>query len=193
MAENGLPPDRKGDARIGDRAPVDEGEEAGLLGELYRKYWSDLCRHVRTNFGHGPPEPEDVAQLAFAQIAARGNVASIENPRAFLWRTARNIVLDDLRARTIRQNRTTEVAEIFSGGSGFDISPERVLIAKEDIATIAKVLNTMPVKRREALLMHRVDGLSLAEIARRTGRSPTAIKKHIVRAMADIDIALMKD
>lgn len=48
----------------------------------------------------------------------------------------------------------------------------------------------MPARRRRVLVLNRIEGLSFAEIARRLGLSPTAVKKHAARAMADLDAAL---
>ncbi|MEM7191050.1 MAG: sigma-70 region 4 domain-containing protein, partial [Pseudomonadota bacterium] len=57
-------------------------------------------------------------------------------------------------------------------------------------AVVYKTLEAMPAKRRRILILARVEGLSFAEIARRTGLSPTAVKKHAARAMVDLDAAL---
>ena len=73
-------------------APVDR-ERRQLLSDLYLVHWKGLCGYVRAQFGPGPPEPEDVAQSAFIRFAA-ADAAHIENPRAFLYATARNLVID---------------------------------------------------------------------------------------------------
>lgn len=65
--------------------------------QAYRQYWSKLCKYVNTKFGPGPPDPEDVAQLAFTRYAALENPAEVKNPRAYLYSTARNIVFDHYR------------------------------------------------------------------------------------------------
>ncbi len=63
------------------------------LSKLYRSHWQGLCQYVRHHFGAGPPEPEDVAQSAFARLA-RTEAAQVENPPAFLYATARDLVVD---------------------------------------------------------------------------------------------------
>lgn len=44
----------------------------------------------------------------------------------------------------------------------------------------------MPSRRREAFLLHRVDGLTYLEIARAMGVSIKAVEKHISAAMLEL-------
>jgi RNA polymerase sigma-70 factor (ECF subfamily) len=44
----------------------------------------------------------------------------------------------------------------------------------------------MSERRREALRLHRFEGLTYEEIARRLSVSPTAVRKHIAAALAQI-------
>src|SRR5688572_3251372 len=76
-----------------ESSPSADGERRQQLSDLYRVHWKGLCGYVRAQFGPGPPEPEDVAQTAFIRFAA-ADPAHIENPRAFLYATARNLVID---------------------------------------------------------------------------------------------------
>ena len=171
--------------------PTADPAASPVLARLYRDHWRDLCRYIGATFGKGPPEPEDVAQLAFVRVAAHADFGAIENPKAFLWRTAQNIALSEKRAQAVRRRRADEVKDLAAQGD--DFSPERVLVARQEMAAIVAVLNAMPAKRRRMLVPNRIEGLSFAEIARRTGLSPTAVKKHVARAMIDLDAALAHD
>jgi DNA-directed RNA polymerase specialized sigma24 family protein len=68
-----------------------------------------------------------------------------------------------------------------------DRTPERVLESKERLSVLAKAILAMPAPRRRSLLLNRLHGLSCAEIARRTGYSESAVKKHIAVALADLE------
>ena len=72
-----------------------------------------------------------------------------------------------------------------TGGNVSD--PERVILAREEIIAINKVLENMPDNRRRAFLHYRFEGLSAAEIGRRLGISRPGAAKHIARAIAEID------
>jgi DNA-directed RNA polymerase specialized sigma24 family protein len=71
-----------------------------------------------------------------------------------------------------------------------DLSPEFVLQEQELFRVVEETIRRMPMRRREFLLLHRAEGLSYAEIARRTGVSATAVKKHVALAVAACGVAL---
>lgn len=178
------------DAALASNSAAARPHQSDVLEGLYKNHWHDLCRFVKASFGAGPPDPEDVAQLAFLRVAKLGNAAAIENPKSYLWRAARNIVLSEWKTRAQRSSFATEVEESHLAGRGADFSPEIVLLAKEQIEIVDKVVAAMPEKRRQMLLMHRLDGMTFAEIARRLDRSQTNVKKQVARAMAEIEVAL---
>src|SRR5688572_5390118 len=70
--------------------PVDDADSLSLM---YLHYRQDVINFVRGKFGPGPPEPEDVAQAVFLQIAAHSDVATLRSPRSFLLKSAQNLVL----------------------------------------------------------------------------------------------------
>ena len=168
----------------------DQARRATALANLHRDHWRDLCRYLAATFGQGPPEPEDIAQIAFARVAAHSDFRAIENPKAFLWRTAQNIAVSEKRSQAARRTEPRDVDGVAAAQQGDEVTPERLLAAREQIAAIVAALDAMPAKRRRMLVLNRIDGLSFAEIARRTGLSQTAVKKHVARAMIDLDAAL---
>ena len=173
---------------IGSGAAV-AGVPAQSLEFLYRRHWRELCGYVRKTFGAGPPEPEDVAQQAFMSFAALENPASIDNPRAYLYRTAHNIVVDE-RRRGASQSAALVTLLPGVAEKSDDCTPERVLISKERLAVLTDAIRALPEERRRSFLFNRLHGLSCAEIARRTGYSDSAVKKHIAQAMDALEAAL---
>lgn len=165
---------------------------AGPLPDLYKRYRRELVAFIRSKFGSGPPEPEDVAQQAFANFAALGLRETIANPRAFLFRTAHNIVLNDRKHQRVGR-RFLETAphpqEICEARD--DLNPEVVLVGKEQYSLIEQVIRAMPRRRREVLLMNRLEGLSYAEIARRLGISESVVRKHAAVAVRECAAVLL--
>ncbi|MCG8507580.1 MAG: sigma-70 family RNA polymerase sigma factor [Sphingomonadales bacterium] len=159
----------------------------GFLGDVYRRFWSDLCRYVHGTFGSGPPDPEDVAQTAFTKFAALDAPHAVRNPKAFLITTARNIVLDHHKVAKSRNGHLKQIAE---DGKTIhadldDLTPERVLLGKEELGVLRQVLERLPKKRRELLLLQRVHGLSYVDLSKRTGLSQTTVKYHVAMAFAE--------
>jgi RNA polymerase sigma-70 factor (ECF subfamily) len=150
------------------------------LEQVYRRHWDEIRRYVRQRFGSGPPEPEDIAQAAFARYAALDSETEVANPRAFLFRTAHNLAVD---ARRSSGRGAAAVADPqLAGTETVDFSPEDVLVAKDELARLDAALARLKPKQRVALLMHRIDGLSYAEIGRRLGLSPSGARVLVERA-----------
>lgn len=163
-------------------------EASGLLDRLYREHMRDLCRFIQHRFGPGPPEPEEVAQIAFARFALSAESGAIDNPKAFLYRTALNVVIDQHRRAAVRQRHVVEV--LHDGADRDDFDAERVLASKERLAVIEAVISAMPEKQRRVFVLARVDGLSYAEVARRTEMSETNVKRLVMRAIVECQAAL---
>jgi RNA polymerase sigma-70 factor (ECF subfamily) len=159
------------------------------VDRAYRQYWSELCGYVRKTFGAGPPEPEEVAQGAFARFAAL-TPAEVVNPRAFLYRTAHNIVLDHRRREAVRTRLSAEVAILDFGGETANSDSERVLSAKERLAIVDRAVRAMEPRRRKVLIMHAIHGLNYTDIARRMGVSPTRVTQLFAEAVALCNAAL---
>jgi RNA polymerase sigma-70 factor (ECF subfamily) len=162
-------------------APVD-GERRRQLSDLYQVHWQGLCGYVRAQFGPGPPEPEDVAQSAFIRFAA-ADPQHIHNPRAFLYATARNLVIDHHRReqRVVAHEQSEQSAE----DRVYELSPENVLLQAERFRILAQALERMPLKRRRLVLLNRFEGLSYAEIGEQFGMSAENVRKHIERTLAE--------
>ena len=160
--------------------------EVTEFAALYRDYVAELSDGIRGRFGDGPPDPEDIAQEAFQKLLERGDVSKIKNLRAYLWRTARNLVLTSKRSASQRSNYDFEVEHIFFPLRDDISSPEVITVAREQLRAINDLLRAMPEKRRWALLLYRLEGLTLNEIAARFGISRTAVSKHISKAESQI-------
>lgn len=160
------------------------------LSLLYRENTKELAGYLRRVFGNGPPEPEDVAQEAFQKLSAHADLSQIRNLRAFLWRTARNIVLTHKRNLDVRTKYDFEIEHLYFAAEGSGSSPERVLEVKEQLQIIRATLKKMPERRRLSFLWHRVEGLSFTAVGRRLGITRHAVVKHVTRAALDIERAL---
>lgn len=169
---------------------VRSGSTALNLNDLYERYWGELCRYLNRRFGAGPPEPEDIAQVAFAKFIAIANRQCISNPRAFLYKTARNAVVDHHR-KTRCQDSYVADALARAGEEILDeITPERVIMERERFAILNDVVKWLPEKQRRVLMMSRYHGETYAEISRKTGWSKSDIGRQVIAAVEAIDEAL---
>ncbi|HKU17286.1 MAG TPA: sigma-70 family RNA polymerase sigma factor [Steroidobacteraceae bacterium] len=164
-------------------APCDR-ERRQQLAHLYRVHWKGLCGYVRAQFGPGPPEPEDVAQSAFIKFAA-ADPTHIENPRAFLYATARHLVIDHHR-QAQRVSAHEQASQAAAAEDPLcESSPENVLVQAERFRILAQALERMPLARRRLVLLNRFEGLSYAEIGEQFGMSAENVRKRIERTLAE--------
>jgi RNA polymerase sigma factor (sigma-70 family) len=147
-----------------------------MLSHLYEQHWRELCRYIRGRFGGGPPDPQDIAQYAFTQLSSLESPDTLTNPRAFLYRTATNAAIDHLRAGA-RQSRILQgIQEDCAQNPSMELSPERVLLGKEDLKILEATIMSLTERDRTFFLLNRMEGVSFAEIARRTGMSPSGVR-----------------
>lgn len=171
---------------VADKGTPTLGQRDAGMDVLYARHWAELCHYIKKHFGPGPPDPEDVAQDAFMRFVAIEDRHAIDNPRAYLFRTAHNVLVDEHRRLALR---ASPVATEARSGSD-DRTPERVLAGQEQLGILARTLRAMPAARSRSFLLNRLQGLSCAAIARLTGYSESAVKKHIDVALMNLEAAL---
>lgn len=157
------------------------------LAAIYKQYALDISLSLRRMFGDGPPDPDDVTQQAFHKLIERDRDEEVRNYKAFLWRTAKNIVISEKRSHAVCRRYEPDVETQFFSGGGVILDPQRVLIAKDQLQQLNEVLREMPAKRRRAFMLNRVEGLNVSEVGRRLGLSRSGAHKHILKALAQLD------
>lgn len=174
---------------------MDQGETQGLEA-LYRLHRADLQRFLIARTGD-PGEAEDILQELWIKLSQTAAMP-IANGRAYLYRMAQNLVVDRLRAqhRRMRRDRSwsdtrTDYAE--NGAEPADIGQQTAedrIIEREETALLASALATLPGGARRAFELHKIDGLSHAEVAAHLGISKSGVEKHMAVAMKYLRRAL---
>lgn len=164
-----------------------------LLDDWFRQYFVELVRLLERQLAD-PDEASDLAQAAFARLAARvDRLGAITHPRAFLYRIARNVLVDRSRHRMTARVREQQAVTLGALTDGVEpCTPEDATLGREALGELERIVRALPDKRRRIFILSRVHGLSADEIADREGMSKRAVRGHIERAMADIR-ALMRD
>lgn len=106
---------------------------------------------------------DDVVQESFVRILAQADVRPIRQPKAYLFTTARSVVL----ARSRRAHRFAEwpVADVLDDGE--DVCG--AVCRSEEIGLLDDAVNTLPRRCREIIVLRKIGGLSLVEVADRLG------------------------
>jgi RNA polymerase sigma-70 factor (ECF subfamily) len=65
-------------------------------------------------------------------------------------------------------------------------TPSRIAAAREEVDLVERAFDALPEHYREVILLAKVVGLSRSEIAAQTGRSETAVRSLLHRALAEL-------
>lgn len=127
---------------------------------------------------------EDVVQEAFLRFAPFASAAGrVAQPAAYLRRIVRNLAMDwTRRLRTEARHRQGEPEAWMIPPAA--PSPERQASDREALRRLARVLAELPVPARRACEMHRLDGLTLEEVAERLGVSVATAHRLVRDALA---------
>ena len=163
------------------------------LGELFRQYAPEIIAHVRNRVGEGPPDADDIAQQTFAKFAGLGaqKRAEIDNPRAFLYRTATNLVTDYFRSATARTNvqMGDQNVEIFVDDRD-ELTPEIVLLARERYAAVMEAVARLPRRQRRFFILRRIKGWSIRKIAKENGVGVGTVCRDVEMALGACRVAM---
>jgi RNA polymerase sigma factor (sigma-70 family) len=169
-----------------DRVIIARGDE---LDAIYRQEQPDLVRFVKRHTSI--EQALDLVQQTFVRFAGLDRVkrASIASPKSYLRRVALNLSTDAARAEA-QQRSSTHVS--LDDIDIADADPLSTLEARDILSRLDAVLQRLKPRTREIFLAQRIDGMTYAEIAGRTGLSVKAVEKHMSRAILHIDRFLHK-
>lgn len=152
-------------------------------------HWQELCRYVERRMPNISSDAADIVQLAFSRLTETEAKQDVKNTRAFLYKTAHNIAVDEIRHERVCEQYRKETVENSEAGtnlphaSGYDA--EKHLLERERLRVLEQVIKKLPKKRRRIFVLNRVHGLSYDEIAAQEGMSKSAVTRHVFRALED--------
>ncbi|WP_413043689.1 sigma-70 family RNA polymerase sigma factor [Pseudomonas sp. YJ42] len=131
----------------------------------------------------------DLAHDAFVRLLDRKAGSDIEQPRAFLFKTATNLSIDMHRRTRVRRNEPLDSLDHEEWLDERD--PEGNAIQAQQLKLLRRALEELPAPCREAFLLRKVEGCSHMEIAERLSLSRDMVEKHIVNAMKHCRVRLL--
>lgn len=152
------------------------------FGAFARTHYEDLLAYVRSRT-RGAPGALDIVQESFlrAMIAARGG--QVANTRAYLFRIARNLLIDEARRDRTRASWLAP-DEVSTDHPCHEATPERMLIAREDLMRLLAIVSRLPPRCQEVFMLRRFEDLDQAAIAKRLGLSRRTVEKHLRIALS---------
>lgn len=148
------------------------------LPRYFRRLRRILLRRGRTR-----EEAEDLIQDAFVRMqeyCERGG--QVREPEGFLVRTALRLAINARRDahRELYADAPVEELTLLLDANP---APDEVLAHDQCLERMRDALDAVSRRTRDVFFMHRLDGLTYAQIAAHLGISISAIEKHMASAL----------
>ncbi len=156
-----------------------------MFQRYYRELLSFLSRKVADR-----ATAADLVQESYLRVyAAQQAGALVRDPRALLYRTARNLVTDHYRRAGVRAEAPDAAADEAPPDADAcagpeSLQPEAALSSRQGVAALLATIEALPPRCREAFVLYKFDGLSYAEVAERMGISVRTVEMQLQIAMA---------
>lgn len=144
------------------------------FGEFFSREYSRLARACLLLTGNAA-EAEDLAQEAFVRVLGRWDeVASMESPDGYLFRTALNLNRKRLRGLAVRARRLRHSV------------PRDELDVAEDRLDVLRAVAALPRGQREALVLVEWLDLDIREVAQILGIATASVRGRLHRARSTL-------
>jgi RNA polymerase sigma factor (sigma-70 family) len=145
-----------------------------------------FLRRFLARFFSDSHDIEDVAQEAYLRAYVAEQQKDIEQPKAFLFRIAKNVALTKL---TRKSEKITDYIEecgasvVIECGASADSEVE----AEESLGLYCDAVAALPDKCRQVFLLRKVHGLAHREIAQRMSLSVSSVEKYLLRGILECE------
>jgi RNA polymerase sigma-70 factor, ECF subfamily len=153
--------------------------QTGGFDEFYQAVFGRLVGQLFLVTGD-LSEAEDLVQESLARASARwSRLAGYDQPEAWVRRVALNLAAN--RARQVRR-RLRALA---------DLPPARTLPGiSDDTLALAEALRQLPIRHRQALVLHYLFDLPTKEVGRELGVSAGTVKSWLARGRRELGAQL---
>lgn len=127
-------------------------------------------------------ELPDLRQEIYARVCEAAGKALPQQPKAFMFATARHLLAD-----RVRRSKVVSIEPVgdFEPLNVLvdDVSPERWCGGRQVLMRLSTAFDRLPDRCREAVWLRRVEHLSQKEVAGRMGITEKTVEKHIAKGM----------
>jgi RNA polymerase sigma-70 factor (ECF subfamily) len=167
-------------------------DRAAELTALVNEYSGTLYR-VAFSISRNTAEAEDMVQETFLRVLRhRDRLPEIRDARVWLIRITWNLVLDRKRRQKTRPENEdiTELARVLPAK---EMRADQAVIGAQRHARVLALIDELPAKERQALLLSALEELSNAEIASVLNITESSVRSRLFRARRDLAEKLRKE
>ena len=129
-----------------------------------------------------PEDCKDLEQELFLKVHKLDPNKKVDDPRAYLFKIAHNLVNDLLRNKLRNQTQSVEIAEIQEIKQDTYQVDDQVS-DRQRIRILQQAIEELSPKTKEVFLLRKVEDLPNREISKRLGISQNMVEKHLRKAL----------
>ncbi|MGL5954196.1 Probable RNA polymerase sigma factor fecI [Providencia rustigianii] len=149
---------------------------------LFARHSSSLCRYLN-GYLKDYNLSMDIMQESFVRMAELMKHSPIQDVDAYLYRTAKNLMIDYFRQQ--KRHSATAISEVqWESVPSKTKSLEAQTIREQQIQQIQNIIGTLPQRTQEIFRLHREDGMTQNEVAETLNISLSTVEKHLANALA---------
>ncbi len=162
-----------------------------VLDRLFREHGTALRGFLKARLGVNQ-ELDDMVQDVFAKLAKLDDLperlhSENRSARSFIFTVANNLVLDVERSKTVRRKYLANLQQELTPEDALAIdSPEVIVLAREELEIIKKVIVNLRPVWRQAFVLNRFKHRSFTQIAEEMGISVKTVEKYMKKALTQI-------
>jgi RNA polymerase sigma factor (sigma-70 family) len=146
------------------------------------RYGRRLRRFLSVRLRNAADVP-DLAQEVFLRLLRVEGYENIRSPEAYLFTIASHVIQQHA-VRRASEPLSLDIAEVFSElKTPPSEDPVDQVMHVQRLAALEQVLSSLPTRVATSLILHRVAGYSVQEVADQLGVSRETAKKYLSRAV----------
>lgn len=152
------------------------------LTEHYRR-WRPALMSFFMKRVHDHAEAEDLTQETFTRVF--GGAGGTGFHSGYVFQVAANLLRD--RARRLKTRCDHKEAVDMLYGRAIDLlDPEKLAAGRNALSRLAASLAELPERTRTIFVLYRIENMGKCLIAESFSISPSAVEKHVSRALAHL-------
>jgi RNA polymerase sigma factor (sigma-70 family) len=181
---------------IPDPSPVPDPAQAAHLSRmtltvegLYNTYHHSLLNYLIGLLPGGRQDAFEILHETYLRLLRMEDLQRLqENPRAYIFTIATNLVRDFIRRRTSRmQDAHIDFDEVELHSQ--DSTPTEVLDWEKSLDRLKRSLMDLPVTTRQIFLLSRFDELTYPQIAAALNISTRTVERHMSAALKALHLS----
>lgn len=121
---------------------------------------------------------DDVVQEAFLRVLRARGAGELHAPKAFLFATARNLALDQLRRHQVSRTDSLVEADLSNVLDDHESIPETVA-RNQELALVTEAIQSLPQRCRQVMTLRIVYGLTQRVIGEKLGISDRTVAAQL--------------